>query len=197
MRLNAAFLLAPIAFAAVLGGEGRAENAPVIANPARFSLAETRSGGECATVDLLDDGCAPTECPTERLFEPLDVALPEQRRVDPPGRRRSAAVSYQVSDSLSAGLSYRHSLLFGIGEGQALRSAPFNDFATDRERDILNLQLSWRLRWASFLDLGYRFDSPRAAPGAVNGLSLNRFWPEEGHRTHSLMLGVRREWGGN
>lgn len=193
MRLAPLLLIAAaLAAPGATGADGR--SADPISPVSQFSVAKSE-GDDCARLALLENACAPlAEVLGERVLERLDVeAEPDSSE---PSDRKRTSVSYQLNDSWRAGLSYRHSLLFGLAQGEKLRGAPFTDFATDRERDILNLQLSWQLRW-TFLDFGYRFDSPRAAPGTAPGLSLDRFWPEEGHRTHSLMLGVRREWGGD
>jgi hypothetical protein len=150
----------------------------------------------CSTLALLEDACAPlVYLRGERVFEPLHVADAQPAPADTANRARRSGLSYHLGDTMTAGLSYRHSLLFGLSQSDLLRQQPLPDFRTDRELDSLKLQLSWTLPW-SILDLGYRFDSARDPTGKTGALSLNRLSPEDGRSTHSLMLGVTREWGG-
>jgi hypothetical protein len=104
-------------------------------------------------------------------------------------------VRYRLGDAWTAGLAYRHALLFGTSSGRILREQQYGDFATDRDRDVLRLSMSWDLPLAE-LDLGYRFESMRAESGSPGGYSLLGVLPESERTLHSLTLGVTRRWGG-
>jgi hypothetical protein len=147
----------------------------------------------CSTLALLEDACLPlVYLRGERVFEPLreaEAGAPPPKKAAGPG----SGLSYHLNDSMSAGLSYRHSLLFGLSSSEYLRREPLNELRTDSVQDSVKLDLSWTLPRTIF-DFGYRFD---AARDRNTPLSLTRPWPEDGRLTHSLMLGVTRQWGGD
>jgi hypothetical protein len=99
-------------------------------------------------------------------------------------------LGYSLSDDWTARVGYSHSYVFDRAAGDVLRQQRLAEFSTDYERDVVDLQMSWRLSW-SRLDLGYRFQSTR--PDAALSSSLI---PESQATEHSIMLGVTREWGG-
>jgi hypothetical protein len=114
------------------------------------------------------------------------------------GRKpRTGGLSYRLADSLTAGVSYRHTLLFATLPNETLRQYQFDDFGTDRDRDVLKLDMSWDLSFTQ-LDLGYRLESSRADPGQdrTGRYSLLGVIPESDHALHSLTVGVTRRWGG-
>jgi hypothetical protein len=114
-----------------------------------------------------------------------------------PAERGPGGLTYRLGDTWTAGVSYRHALLFGTSTGEALRQHQFGDFATDRDRDVVKLDMSWDLA-ATQLDLGYRLESARAEPGQDSSgrYSLLGVLPESEHTLHSLTFGVTRRWGG-
>lgn len=117
------------------------------------------------------------------------------RPSDPAGRG-PGGLTYRLGDTLTAGLSYRHALLFGTSKGDVLRQSQAGDFDTSRDRDVFKLNMSWDLALTE-LDLGYRLESARAEPGAPGGYSLLGVLPERDRTMHSLTLGVTRRWGGD
>jgi hypothetical protein len=125
----------------------------------------------------------------------LDVAGVESRSDD---GISGAGLTYSLSDHWTANLKYKHAFLFDTGSDEALRQSQYSDFSTDTERDVLNLDMSWRLSWST-LDLGYRFQSVRGDhAGADRGLSAERGWlPDFQDSLHSLTLGVTKTWGGS
>ncbi len=104
-------------------------------------------------------------------------------------------LTYLLSDHWTANFKYKHAFLFDTASNDALRQSQYSDFSTNRERDVLNLDMSWRLSWST-LDLGYRFQSVRGA--ASRGLAAEGGWlPNFEDSLHSLTLGVTKTWGGS
>jgi hypothetical protein len=133
------------------------------------------------------------------LLDPPSLAAP-RRSAPPPGtapEKGAGGFTYRLSDELAAGVSYKHALLFGTATNESLRQQPFNDFTTDRDRDVLKLNMSWNLALTRF-DLGYRIDSTRLDPtqDRTGRYSLLGVLPESEHTLHSLTFGVTRRWGG-
>lgn len=129
---------------------------------------------------------------------PEELALPSiddrnLRLQSPPWvtapRRRSGGkpATYSLSDNWTAQLSYQHSVLAQTLSNDELRVKKLTDFSTDRERDVLGLQMDWKLA-GSTIGLGYRFQSTRGAPGSgISGIG-ERFM-------HAFTLGFTKEWG--
>jgi hypothetical protein len=173
-----------VAFVAAARGVG-AEESPSAA------LSSADDDG-CSTLALLEDACLQlVYLRGERVFEPLRETEASPQTAQKPARRGSG-LSYQLGDSMTAGLSYRHSLLFGLSSNDFLRSEPLPELRSDSVQDSVKLDLSWTFPRTIF-DFGYRFD---AARDRSTPLSLSRPWSDDGRMTHSLMLGVTRQWGG-
>lgn len=191
----AALLLAPA---------GRAEDV-ALARAERFSVSDVVPGPPPG-LTLLD--------PAWLLppIESLDMALPLAEEATPPGplvgsgtaaaapsppRATGGPLSYPLSDHLSAQLRYRRAQSFDRSGSRSLRDDPSTAFSTLPNRDVFDLNMSWRLA-GSTLGLGYQLQSSAggvwgAAPATAAGFS--RFLPGNEQATHSLMFGLTREWG--
>ena len=192
----AALLLAPA---------GRAADVP-LARAERYSVSDIAPGPPRG-LTLLD--------PTWLLppIESLDMALALTEEATPPGpligsdahsaapgppRATGGPLSYSLSDHLSAQLRYRRAQSFDRSGSRSLRDDPSTAFSTLPNRDVFDLNMSWRLA-GSTLGLGYQLQSSAGgvwggAPATAAGLS--RFLPGNQQATHSLMFGLTREWGG-
>jgi hypothetical protein len=112
--------------------------------------------------------------------------LPWAARPDERSNKKGA--TYSLSDNWTAQLSYQHAVLAQTLSNDELRTKKLADFSADRERDVLGLQMDWRLA-GSTVGLGYRFQSMRGEPGSgLSGIG-ERFM-------HAFTLGFTREWGG-
>jgi hypothetical protein len=101
-------------------------------------------------------------------------------------------VGYTLSDDLTAQLRYHRSRVFGSSNSQTLREDQWSAFSTQPFRDVFDLNMSLRLA-GSTVGLGYQFQSARASTSADGGLS--RFLPNSPQTTHSVTLGLTRQWG--
>jgi hypothetical protein len=144
-------------------------------------------------------------------IESLDVALALAEEATQPGqlmgqggatgprppRPPGGPLSYSLSDDLSAQLRYRRAQSFDRSGSRSLRDDPSTAFSTLPNRDVFDLNMSWRLA-GNTLGLGYQLQSSAGgvwgtAPPAAVGFS--RFLPGSQQATHSLMFGLTREWG--
>lgn len=102
-------------------------------------------------------------------------------------------LSYSLSDDLTAQFHYHHAELLERGDSQSVRDDESTAFSTRPDRDVLDLNMSWRLA-GSTLGLGYQLQSARggSGPGEVG---FSRFLPGSQQATHALTLGLTREWG--
>lgn len=191
----AALLLAPA---------GRAQDVP-LARAERYSVSDSPPAPP-AGLTLLD--------PTWLLppIESLDMALALAEEATPPGEligRDSAAavpsppratggpLSYSLSDHLSAQLRYRRAQSFDRSGSRSLRDDPSTAFSTLPNRDVFDLNMSWRLA-GNTLGLGYQFQSSAGGvwgPTTPAASGFSRFLPGNEQATHSLMFGLTREWG--
>jgi hypothetical protein len=122
------------------------------------------------------------------LDDSAAAAPPPAKQPAPPG-----PLSYALSDGLSTQLRYRHSLAFDRAGSKQLRDDPSTAFSTDYNRDVLDLNMSWRLA-GSTLGVGYQLQSARGETLSEN-VGLSRFLPGSAQATHSLMFGLTRQWG--
>lgn len=165
----------------------------------------------CGVLTLLDEAARadwpPLAC-LDRAGRQLDApallradlldwnAAPLARDARPGGKTPpGAGLNYDISDRWRAGVTYQHARLFELGSSAALRDSGGTGLLTDRDRDVLNLQMSWHLA-ESELGLGYRLESARLTGNARDTLSLGRLSPDGEHNLHSLMFGITRRWGG-
>ena len=102
-------------------------------------------------------------------------------------------LGYRLSDDLMAQLRYRHSEPFDRAGSRTLRDDPSTGFSTRPNRDVLDLNMSWRLA-GNTVGVGYELQSARGAalPGDI---AVSRFLPGSQQATHTLTLGLTREWG--
>jgi hypothetical protein len=147
----------------------------------------TRAGGPSAGNPLLPS----IEEPEAFLIESVDerhLFSPQSPwRSAPRGEPGRRPATYSLSDNWTAQLSYQHSVIAQTLSNSELRTKKLTEFSTDRERDVLGLQMDWRLA-GSTVGLGYRFQSMRGEPGSgISGIG-ERFM-------HSFTLGFTREWG--
>jgi hypothetical protein len=169
----------------------------------RFSVGSGFLRGERPPFTLLD--------PAWLLppIETLDLALPpgdgaaraEQLLHDDIGSAGAPAapspsdgkVGYSLSDDLTAEVGYHHLRLSDRATSQTLREDQWSAFSTRPDRDVLDLNMSWRMQ-GNTVGLGYQFQSDRlnASPGEG---AFSRFLPGSPQATHALTLGLTREWG--
>lgn len=130
--------------------------------------------------------------PPEALWiewaDPRDPLVPRLgfSEAKAPSDRRGA--TYLLSENWTAQLSYHHAVLAQTLSNSELRTKKLTEFSTDRERDVLGLQMDWRLA-GSTVGVGYRFQSMRGEPGSgISGIG-ERFM-------HAFTLGFTKEWGG-
>jgi hypothetical protein len=96
--------------------------------------------------------------------------------------------TFSLSDNWTAQLSYQHAVLATTMSTEELRRK-LVDFSTDRDRDVLGLQMDWRVAGSSKVGFGYRFQSSRGAPGSgISGIGESFM--------HAFTLGFTKEWGG-
>lgn len=101
-------------------------------------------------------------------------------------------MSYSLSDNLKADVDYHRVQLFDRADSQTLRNQTATAFSRRSDRDVLDLNMSWRLA-GSTVGLGYQLESARV--GNTGDLGLGRFMPGNQQATHSLTLGLTRAWG--
>lgn len=137
------------------------------------------------------------EPPEPLAIEPVDPQSPWKQALSSgleprmPSEKKSnkKPATYSLSDNWTAQLSYQHAVLAKTLSAEELRTRKMPDFSTDRDRDVLGLQMDWRLASSSKVGFGYRFQSSRGAPGSgISGIG-ERFM-------HAFTLGFTREWGG-
>ena len=109
-----------------------------------------------------------------------------------PVRPTSAKVGYSISDDLTAQLRYHRSKIFGSSNSQTLRDDQWSSFSTQPFRDVFDLNMSWQLA-GSTVGIGYQFQSARSSTSTEDGFT--RFLPTSPQTTHSLTLGLTRQWG--
>lgn len=115
-------------------------------------------------------------------------AAPRPRHAAPGG-----PLSYPLSDEVTAHVDYRHALLFDRADSQTARSGEPGAFSTRPDRDVVDLNMSWRLA-GSTVGLGYQLESARAGSN-IGDAGVSRFLPGSPQATHSFTLGLSREWG--
>lgn len=124
----------------------------------------------------------------------LEVESLDGKKAGEPGIP-GAGVSYALADSLLARVNYKHAFLFGDSSNEVLQNASFSGFSAKPDRDIVNLQMSWRLA-RSTVDLGYRFESARPDPRTASYAAGARRWlPGSEELLHGLMLGFTQQFG--
>jgi hypothetical protein len=112
-----------------------------------------------------------------------------------PVRSAGGPLAYSLSDALTAQLRYRRSQMFRFSRSQTVRDDPSSGFSTQADRDVVDLNMSWRLA-GSTVGLGYQLQSStHGLAGVANDAGLARFLPGSAQATHSLSLGFTREWG--
>ena len=99
---------------------------------------------------------------------------------------------------MSAQFRYRRAQSFDRSGSRSLRDDPSTAFSTLPNRDVFDLNMSWRLA-GSTLGLGYQLQSSAGGVWggrpATEAAGLSRFLPGSEQATHSLMFGLTREWG--
>jgi len=100
-------------------------------------------------------------------------------------------VGYSLSDDLTAQFKYHHAELFDRADSQTLRDDTSTAFSTRPDRDVLDLNMSWKLA-GSTVGLGYEFQTARSGGGDIG---ITRLLPGNQQATHSFTLGLSREWG--
>lgn len=106
----------------------------------------------------------------------------------PPG----GPIAYPLSDAVTARLRYDHAQLSDRADSQTLRNDLSTAFSTRPDRDVVGLNMSWRLA-GSTVGLGYELDSSRL--GNANDVGIGRFLPGNQQALHSFTLGLTRAWG--
>jgi hypothetical protein len=125
----------------------------------------------------------------QHLLDDSLVAAPRPPKEPSP----TGPLTYTLSEALTTQLRYRHSLAFDRASSKPLRDDPSTAFSTSFNRDVLDLNMSWRLA-GSTVGVGYQLQSTRGATLAEN-VGLSRFLPGSEQATHSLTFGLTRQWG--
>jgi hypothetical protein len=168
----------------------------------RFSLvheAVPRYYEMVGIVDARDEGSAgrsllpdidPPEALTIETVDPQSLwAQALSSEAEPRKKSTKKPATYSLSETWTAQLSYQHAVLAKTLSAEELRTKKLTDFSTDRDRDVLGLQMDWRMAASSKVGLGYRFQSSRGAPGSgISGIGDSFM--------HAFTLGFTREWGG-
>jgi hypothetical protein len=137
---------------------------------------------------LLPDIEPPEALLIEGLGPPslLKQALSSQS--EPKKKSNKKPTTFSLSDNWTAQLSYQHAVLATTMSTEELRRK-LADFSTERDRDVLGLQMDWRVASSSKVGFGYRFQSSRGAPGSgISGIGESFM--------HAFTLGFTKEWGG-
>jgi hypothetical protein len=139
-------------------------------------------------IEALDTPVAPSERAEQLLHDETAEPNPVERH-----RPTTAQVGYSLSDDLTAKLGYHHSDLSGSSNSQSLRDDRWSAFSTIPNRDVLDLNMSWHLA-GNTVGVGYQFEASRAGtPLGYGGFS--RFLPSNPQATHSITVGLTRQWG--
>lgn len=104
----------------------------------------------------------------------------------------SGPLAYSLSDEVTARLHYDHAQLSDRADSQTLRDETSTGFSTRPDRDVVGLNMSWRLA-GSTVGLGYQLESSRL--GNSSDLGIGRFLPGNQQALHSFTLGLTRAWG--
>lgn len=163
----------------------------------RFSIAGRSDAGGPPAFTLLEPQWL---LPPPESLEASDAERADQMLHDDdtattaaaPAPAANGTLSYSLSDDLTADVDYRRVLLFERGDSQTAREDAARAFSTRGDRDVVDLNMSWRLA-GNTLGLGYQLESARG--GAATDLGLSRFFPGNQQAVHSLTLGVSRAWG--
>jgi hypothetical protein len=111
-----------------------------------------------------------------------------------PGHASDAPFAYSLADGVTAHVDYRRAQIFDRASSQALRNDASTTFSTRPDRDVLDLNMSWRLA-GNTVGLGYQIESARSGTG-IGEINVSRFMPGNPQAVHSLTLGLSRQWGG-
>jgi hypothetical protein len=125
----------------------------------------------------------------QHLLDESVAAAPQPPKEPVP----TGPLTYSLSERLTTQLRYRHSLAFDRSSSKPLRDDASTAFSTHFNRDVLDLNMSWRLA-GNTVGVGYQLQSTRGATLAEN-VGISRFLPGSEQATHSLTLGLIRQWG--
>lgn len=101
-------------------------------------------------------------------------------------------MAYSLSNDVTADVDYHRAQLFDRADSETLRNETATAFSTRPDRDVLDLNMSWRLA-GSTVGLGYQLESART--GTAGDLGIGRFMPGNQQAMHSLTLGLSHAWG--
>ncbi len=129
------------------------------------------------------------------LMRPAD----DREDSDPAPVGTKRAVSYSLTDGVSAGVSYSRARLFeNASSAEArTRASRFGGLSTGRNRDVLDLGMDWGIGDNSSVGIAYQLNStrPGKSPGSQSGATSSILPGSEGV-DHAVTFGVRRSWGG-
>jgi hypothetical protein len=125
---------------------------------------------------------------------PLVDAVPADDAVAKPPPPSSPAGSFVLSPHVTGKVSYHHELLFPTATNRDLRTRRFSLFSADRNRDVLDLRLSWQVSRFSALDFGYQLQSNRESLlGTGEGYVARRF-VTDADLDYALTIGITRRF---
>lgn len=102
-------------------------------------------------------------------------------------------IGYSLSDDLSAAFHYARSLPIDRADSQTLRGDDLSAFSTRPDRDVLGVNMSWRLAGSTF-GIAYELQTTRPGAGTANVASLPFVQGSE-ETTHAFTFGLTRRWG--
>lgn len=110
----------------------------------------------------------------------------------PPPVPSAEPLAYSLSDDVTARLRYDHAQISDRANSQTLREDESTAFSTRPDRNVVGLNMSWRLA-GSTVGLGYQLESSRL--GNTGDFGIGRFLPGNQQALHSFTLGLTRSWG--
>ena len=185
-----ALLLAPAVHAGEPGPDLAGRYSIGFAAPQRTGLTLLEPTWLLPPIESLDTAAAASDS-AERADQILhnDPALATHPHLTP----SDGPLAYALSDDLTAQLRYRHSQPFDHSDSLLLRDDQSTAFSTRPNRDVLDLNMSWRLA-GNTVGVGYQLQSARGG-SLANDIAVSRFLPGSQQATHAFTLGLTREWG--
>jgi hypothetical protein len=125
---------------------------------------------------------------------PLVDAVPTDDETARPFGPGAPAGSFALSHNVTGKVSYHHEMLFPTATNRDLRTRRFSLFSADRNRDVIDLRLSWRVSSLSALDFGYQLQSNRESLlGTGEGYSSRRF-ASDADLDYAFTIGITRRF---
>jgi hypothetical protein len=123
----------------------------------------------------------------------LADTVPYDAAAAKPAAPGAPAGSFALSPNVTGRVSYHHEMLLPTASNRDLRTRRFSLFTADRNRDVLDLRLSWNFAGLNALDFGYQLQSNRDAFLAREGYSTNRF-ASDADLDYAFTIGITRRF---